>query len=345
MALSRNHAQMAGITRIRALTRSCAVYLFLMPFGSPFIIPGVTVAPQTDKPAPARTVVDLSPDELTKTYPELKNVGFAPTQDDLALLLDKAGNRVEELFRDLPNTSSRERIRMEMLNQNGGTVRSLTRDFQYLLVAQSTQTQPERAGANSVALLKPETGKVKIEEYRTDSKGSEIDVLKLTDAFVLTGGYVSVPLYFHPYYRDGSVFRYLGREATAGGLHVIAFAQLPERTRLGGSFQFLAGPVVFFIQGFAWIDPTTYQIVRMRTDLLRPLPEAGLMEQTTKIELADVRFSENGRTFRLPQEVVVNTRSMGYNFRNRHQYSQYRLFTVDAKEAGRQIVVPSKPPE
>jgi hypothetical protein len=335
---------MAGTVLPRVLIRRCAELLLLLSFSSSLLFgQAATAALQTDSPASIQTVVDLSVDELAKTYPELKNVDFASTREAQSLLLVKVRNRVEELFRDFPNTSSRERISLEMLNQNGATARSLTREFQYLLFAQSIE--PERGSPNSAVLLSAETGKIKIEEVRTDSKGSEIDILKLGESFVVTGGYVTVPLHFHPYYQDGSVFRYVGRETTGNRNHVIAFAQLPEKARLAGSFHTSAGSIMFFVQGFAWIDPSTYQIVRMRTDLLKPLTQAGLMEQTTRIEMAEVQFSETGRRLWLPHEVVVNSRSMGYNFRNRHQYSRYRLFTVDAKDEDKRIMVPPKPPQ
>jgi hypothetical protein len=56
----------------------------------------------------------------------------------------------------------------------------------------------------------------------------------------------------------------------------------------------------------AWIDRTTYQIIRMRMDLLAPRPEAGLDEETTDITYREVRFPEMpGTALWLPQEVTV----------------------------------------
>ena len=182
----------------------------------------------------------------------------------------------------------------------------------------------------------PNSPRVKVNEYRTDSNGSEVDALKLESAAMLTRGYETVPLFFHPYYRDGSAFRYLGRETTGAKNHVIAFAQIPDKARLSGKIESFGILFRFFLQGFVWVDPTTYQILRMRTDLLSPLFEAGLTRQTSIIDLAQVRFDETGLALWLPHEVTVYSEFMGQNFRNRHQYSQYRLFTVDAKEGNRQ---------
>jgi hypothetical protein len=312
---------------------------------SPLFFPRLVFGQQTGEPPPIRTVVDLPTDELILVYPELKHLDFTQGKIELSQMLTKVGNRVEELFRDFPNTSSRERIRMEILNANGGSVQALTKDFQYLLIAEITRPESEREGSNPAVILSPDSPRFKVEEFRTDSKGSEVDVFKLGSSFVLTGKYATVPLLFHPYYSDGSVFRYLGRETTEAKNHVIAFAQIPDKARLRSKIESFGIPFVFFLQGFVWVDPTTYQILRMRTDLLFPLVQAGLMQQTTVIDLAEVRFGETGRALWLPHEVIVHLTTIGNNFRNRHQYSQYRLFTVDAKEENKQIVVPAKPPQ
>jgi hypothetical protein len=308
---------------------------------SPFF-PRLVFGQQTGEPSLIRTVVKLPMDELIRNYPELKHLDFTKGEIELSQLLTKVGNQVEVLFRDFPNTSSRERIRMEILDANGRPVHALTKDFQYLLVVEIPPPENEREGSNPAVILSPNSPRVKVNEYRTDSKGSEVDALKLEGSF-LTKGYETVPLFFHPYYRDGSVFRYLGRETTAANNHVIAFAQIPDKARLRGNIESFGKQFRFFLQGFVWVDPTTYQILRMRTDLLLPLFEAGLTRQTTVIDLANVRFDETGQALWLPHEVIVYSTFMGLNYRNRHQYSQYRLFTVEAKEGNKQIVVPAKP--
>jgi hypothetical protein len=309
---------------------------------SPLFFPRLVFGQQTGEPPIIRTVVNLPTDELNRIYPELKHLDLTQGEIELSQLLTNVGNQVEVLFRDFPNTSSRERIRMEILDANGRPIYALTKDFQYLLVAEIPPPEKEREGSNPAVILSPNSPRVKVNEYRTDSKGSEVDALKLEGSF-LTRGYETVPLFFHPYYRDGSVFRYLGRETAGAKNYVIAFAQIPDKARLRGKIDSFGISFGFFLQGFVWVDPTTYQILRMRTDLLLPLFEAGLTRQTTVIDLANVRFDETGQALWLPHEVIVYSTFMGLNYRNRHQYSQYRLFTVEAKEGNKQIVVPAKP--
>ena len=87
-----------------------------------------------------------------------------------------------------------------------------------------------------------------------------------------------------------------------------------------------------YSQGLAWIDPDTYEITRLRTDLLMPLSEVKLERQTTEIAYGPVSFKAIGRELLLPQQVTVTVDWNGRHFQNEHQYSEFKLFNVDATE-------------
>jgi hypothetical protein len=276
------------------------------------ILFSVCVSPtqQLDPPLKIRPIVDLAPLELIARFPELKKLDFAKTQDELPRLLERVGDRVQALFRDFPNTSSLERVRLETLNYPGGAVRSMNRNFQFLLIAHSLRLQSKITPLGGETTLSPEEGEIKLEEYRNRRNGAEIDIHKLKGFFLMSKGFACIPLYFHPFYRMEAVFRYLGREAEGSKAFVIAFAQRRDVARLAGTIHSSLGPLRFWVQGIAWVDPASYQVVRMRTDLLRPLVEAGLQENTTEMQLEEIQFSQISRTLWLPREVVVTTRYM-----------------------------------
>ena len=268
----------------------------------------------------ARTVVDRSPSELIAAFPELKGLEFMQSQDGLSSLLARVGDRVQALFHDFPNTSSLERVCLERLGDRGEVVARVNREFQYLLIMRGG----ERGNA--------------IEEDRTDTKGRQVNLEEIKRYHLLSGGYSSIPMYFHPSFRTDSIFRYLGKERTGRIAHVIAFAQRPEAARLIGTFLSLQNPLRFFVQGIAWIDPANYQIVRMRTELLNPV--ADLQRNTAEIQLEEIHVGQESRVLWLPHEVVVTTQWMGRVFRNRHRYSDYRLFTVETREDQKRVIKP-----
>jgi hypothetical protein len=90
--------------------------------------------------------------------------------------------------------------------------------------------------------------------------------------------------------------------------------------------------VITFTQGLAWIDSQNYQILRLRTDLLKALPEVALKRQTTEISFSEVHFKSITAGFWLPREVAVTVDWHGKVLRNDHEYSDFKIFNVDSTQ-------------
>ncbi len=150
---------------------------------------------------------------------------------------------------------------------------------------------------------------------------------------MLTSGFVSASLVFHPTYQSESSFKYLGRQKIDDrDTYVVAFAQRPEKARLNGVFKMGNTSIPTFYQGLAWIDGENYEILRLLTDLLKPLPEVRLEKETTEIDFAEDHFKSMDGGFWLPREVKVSVDWNGRYLRNLHEYSDFKLFNVGVSE-------------
>jgi hypothetical protein len=272
-----------------------------------------------------KTVVDMTGEELLQYYPsELRNLKFTSDQSGMDVLLGRIGERVQAFFQDFSNTSSKENVVLQILNYNGGIDSSRIQEFRYL------------------TLYHPQENRPLLEEYRTDTKNRPINAGIIAD-FFMTSGYACFSLNFHPVYRDTSRFRYLGRQTSPADSHVIAFAQKSE---MGGLPVVYAdrgtGKIFRFpVQGLAWIAPDTYQILRLRIDLVPSSSQSSIKEQTTEVQFSEVQFDDTSKKLWLPREVVVTTkiefpqhliggaRTPAIRWvRNVHRYSDYKLFEV-----------------
>jgi len=246
---------------------------------------------------------------------ELQGIEPAGEEVNLDSILSAVGKNVADLFQNFPNTSSLERIHQEKLDRKGKSAGSLDQKFRYLCLMPSGQWGPGT------------------DEYRADSTGQQAYPRGLSQNFMLTAGFVAAPLVFHPTYQPGSTFRLLGRQKIKGrDAYVVAFAQEPKRSRMSGSFRMAGISKTTFHQGAAWIDPTTYQILKLRTELLTPLPVVKLQAETTEIEFSEVHFKRLAEGFWLPAEVTVTIDWQGQRLRNRHEYSDFAVFNVDAMQ-------------
>jgi tetratricopeptide (TPR) repeat protein len=276
--------------------------------------------------AKVKTVLTESPQDLVKDMPELKGIRMASNQDELEVVLKNVGEGVESFFKNFPNTVSLEQIHQERLGKDGKVARALDQDFQYLLLART-----DKWGLG-------------IEEHRATAQGASTTLGGYNEGLMLTSGFASVSLLFHPAYQNGAGFRYLGRQSLDGkDLYVIAFAQNPQRARTEERFSTDEGSALILIQGLAWIDPTNFQIVRLRTDLLAPQSKVRLQKQTTEIHFKEVSFKEVATAFWLPQEVSVTVDWRGRIYRNWHRYSGFKLFNVETKEERKALSLPAPP--
>jgi tetratricopeptide (TPR) repeat protein len=243
--------------------------------------------------------------------------GLVPTADqkELDSILNSVGTTVAQFFANFPNTSSVEQIHQEKLRRKDKVGTTLDQKFRYLCFAPAETYGP------------------RFEEYRSDPVGSQAAPLGLGEGYMLTAGFASASLIFHPLYQSQSEFRYLGRQRVNGrDAHVIAFAQQPAKARLNGTFNSGSMSMPTFSQGLAWIDPQSYEVIRLRTDLLKTLPEMNLETETTDITYGEVHFRDLPTGFWLPQEVTVSVDWNGKHLRNQHRYSEFKVFNVAATE-------------
>jgi hypothetical protein len=186
---------------------------------------------------------------------------------------------------------------------------------------------------------------VTMDEYRTNSRGTELGISGASGGFLLTSGFAVLPLFLHPIYQSGSKFRYIGTTSEPKG-HLLAFAQVPGMAKIYNEFQYVTSPpakVKIYIQGLIWVDPASCQVIRMHTEMLTPAPQIGLESSASDLEFGPVVFKGIPQAFWLPREVAITTRYGSKIYRNRHLYSDYKLFTVESYDKVKRPTLPVPP--
>ena len=266
-------------------------------------------------------------DYLHELPKDLEGVQPATSQDQLDSILAAVGKNVQELFRDFPNTSSVEQIHQQKLTKKEKVAGTLDQKFHYLCLAPVDAFGPG------------------FQEYRVGVGDNAVQPQALKEGFMLTSGFASAPLIFHPAYQAQSTFRLVGRQKIDGReALVVAFAQRPDKARVNGSFKSGGITLPTFSQGVAWIDPEKFQILRLRSDLLTPLADVRLDRETTEIQFGETHFKGVQAGFWLPREVSVAVDWNGRRLRNQHEYSDFRLFSVGSTQKLGKLKVNQQPP-
>jgi tetratricopeptide (TPR) repeat protein len=265
--------------------------------------------------AKARAKGEEAVDYINHPPQDLPDFEPAADQAPLEAILDSVGKNVAKLFASLPNISAVENVEQEKLSNKGKPGAGQKHEYRYLCLPVAERWGPV------------------LDEYRSDAEGKQLSQPGLQEGFMLTAGFLSGPLVFHPAYQGGSSFRLLGTQKLRGHTaFVIAFAQNPARSRIFGTFQDGKDFRMIHKQGLAWVDSENFQIIRLMSDLLRPVPQAKLNKINTEINFSEVTFSVASRSFWLPGSVTVTMDWNGKGLRNRHAYSDFMVFNVDSKE-------------
>jgi hypothetical protein len=252
---------------------------------------------------------------MTPQQMNLKGLEPAKSQDDLKEILAAAGKNVAALYHDFQDSTSLEKVRQQKLRHNGKVSNEAVEKFRYLCLMPHDPRVPG------------------FTEYRKSADPVWSARSAPKGGYMLTSGFVSAALVFFPDYQSGSEFRYLGRQSIDGHeSYVVAFAQIPMKSKLVGRFTVGKHSAPTFQQGLAWINTQNYQIVRLLTDLLKPLPEVRLSKETTQIDYQEIYFKQIAQSLWLPKDVTVTVDWGGKTLRNDHQYSDFERFNVGADE-------------
>jgi tetratricopeptide (TPR) repeat protein len=250
----------------------------------------------------------LPPDVDEKVPPV--EAGASCAVDDV---VDKAGQRLMELVKDVDRFAATESLKHESINKFGFASSTEKRKFDYVVSIQEVQR-----------------GYLNVEEYR-NSGGSPAE---FPDG-VATNGLPALVLIFHPYNAINFEMTCEGLARWNGGLawqvHFKQRADKPntiKRYRIGADGP--SYPVA--LKGRAWISADTYQIVRLETDLVSPVPQIRLVADHTAIEYGPVKFSKGNVNMWLPQSAEVFYDWKGRRIHRRHSFSNYMLFGVEDKQ-------------
>ena len=94
-------------------------------------------------------------------------------------------------------------------------------------------------------------------------------------------------------------------------------------------------------KGRVWISQSTYDVLRVETDLLAPMDNLQLTRDHLRVEYGPVKFDRGNQILWLPWNAELFMELRGKRYHHRHYLSDYRLFEVDTSN---KISKPKEPP-
>ena len=235
------------------------------------------------------------------------------TTDPLTILVERAGNHVSQFLDVISDVNCRERVLQEKLNEKGKAEEKAESTFDYLIMLSTTG------------------GDFNLVESRIVPEGTK-QVKKLSKPLLVSNGFSTLFLVFHPYYAPGFHFALAGEEALNGKnftrvdfRHIVGMrspAALAVRSR----------EYPLELSGSAWIDAQSGTIAKITANVESGMEDVGLLALRSEVRFAPVTFHNSQEAFWLPARAVVEVESRHQRWRNTHEFSDYKRFSVETQE-------------
>jgi hypothetical protein len=182
--------------------------------------------------------------------------------------------------------------------------------FDYLLMAQNTN------------------GDLSLEESRLQE---EAIPRKKNVPLLVTNGFATLVLVFHPYYQAGFEFSTLAPD-TLNGHSVVAIRFRHIKGMRTPTVLMLRGrEYPLDMMGTAWINPDTGIIERIQAELLSSMEDIGLRKLSADVVYAPPPFPGMTNMPWLASEATIEVETPKQHWRNVHRFTNYKHFAVDTE--------------
>jgi len=282
------------------------------------------------------TLIDWTPKQIHEC-PFLRKLRRASSQHELPMILDRVGQTGALLLNDFPQISCVEEVHTYAESAQASSEEQFTGDWEQkqahnaMRQAMLPPFPPQDRKFRYIVIPRTKGGLPGFEEYRTDLNGSSLGIASLNGIFMITSNFVSTGLYLTAAHQPDTSFRHFGMDTIRKRqCHVVGFAQSPERVRAVGLISVRGKTAALLVQGLAWIDSETFQVLRVTTWLLAPRGDIGLNSSISTVDFFPVQPTGTERTLWLPRDVTVQGVYAGVTFHNTHHYFDFKLFRVES---------------
>jgi hypothetical protein len=233
-------------------------------------------------------------------------------ENDLDDLLDRSRQQVSgflELFSDVKCT---ERVMQEKLGKNDKVELKEESTYDYLVIL-----------TNPGGELSLNESRLAVHEAKPDKKNTSL---------LVSNGFATLFLVFHPYYAESFSFSALEDEVVQGQrLRKIAFQHV-RGTRSPAALALRGREYPLELSGIAWIDPQSGAITKITTTIGASMEEFGLKTLRSEVDFAPVPFRNMKERYWFPAQASVEVETPRQHWRNTHRFSDYKRFSVSTEE-------------
>jgi hypothetical protein len=238
--------------------------------------------------------------------------GGSPEAQKLNDLLARTADQTSIFLDQFSDVKCTEQVQQEKLGKDNKVELNEQSTFDYLVIL-----------TTSGGDLNLSESRLPVHEAKKDRKNTSM---------LLSNGFATLFLVFHPYYQSAFTFNLAGEEMVDGRiLEKVSFRHIagmksPAALALRGREYPLE------LAGTAWIDPQTGSITKIQAGIADTLQDVGLKALSSEIDFAPLKFTGSKLEYWFPTLARVEVETARQHWRNLHQFSAYKKFSVSTEE-------------
>jgi len=237
-------------------------------------------------------------------------------------VIEMSGERVKQLVDDVSRISAIEHLVHEQVDEMGNSLTKETRSYDY--VASISEEKP---------------GYLAVDENRLERMARA----DFPDR-IASGGFATLALVFHPDMRDNFEMTCEGLGKWHGqAAWLVHFKQRVDRPALISEYNIGGETYSLRLKGRAWITADKFEIVRIESELIDPMPQIQLSCEQQVVEYGPVQFKKNVGLW-LPTKAEIYLDYRKHRYYRSHSYDHYMLFSVDMVDKPNEPKVPATEP-
>ncbi|HXJ89308.1 MAG TPA: hypothetical protein VMS18_20995 [Candidatus Binatia bacterium] len=236
----------------------------------------------------------------------------APDAQRLNGILERTAGQTSVFLDQFSDVKCTEQVRQEKLGKDNKVELKEESTYDYLVIL-----------TNAGGELNLSESRIPVHEAKKDRKNTSM---------LLSNGFATLFLVFHPIYADAFKFTLAEQDVVAGHtLQKVTFQHItgmksPAALALRGREYPLE------LTGTAWIDPETGSIAKIEAGIADTLQDVGLKTLTSEIDFAPLNFADTKQPYWYPIQARVEVETARQHWRNLHQFTGYKKFSVSTEE-------------
>lgn len=233
-----------------------------------------------------------------------------PTSRSLDQLLDRTGGAVSKFLDQLSQVKCTERVSQAKLGKSGKSEYTENSTYDYLV------------------LLQANGGDLTLAESRLAERAPK---KKQNLPLLVTNGFSTLLLVFHPSYQASFQFTPLEDELLNGKRYAkVGFRHVPGM-RSTAVLLLRGREYPLDLEGMAWVDRESGEIVKMSAGLESSMEDVGLRALRSEVQYAPVRFLGAKEEYWLPVSATIDVETPRQHWRNLHRFTEYQKFSTSVE--------------